>query len=170
MNRTLSVAHALIQSGTRSPIAKIALVLAALLPSLPALAQHREEEHHFAAFHEHDWGHEDHHWHGDIARFHEHDWDLWRGGRWAHEDHDGRFGWWWIAGDAWYGYPAPIYPYPDPYQPPEMGAGDPPPAMATAPAPKTWYFCEGANGYYPYVASCPGGWKTVPANPAAPPQ
>jgi hypothetical protein len=154
----------------QSPVAKIVLALAALLPALPALAQHHEEEHHFAAFHERDGGHEDHRWHGDIARFHEHDWGLWRGGRWVHEDHDGRFGWWWIAGDAWYWYPAPIYPYPDPYQPPETVAQAPSDAPPAAPMPKTWYFCEGANGYYPYVASCPGGWKAVPANPEAPPQ
>jgi hypothetical protein len=23
-------------------------------------------------------------------------------------------GWWWVIGPAWYLYPAPIYPYPDP--------------------------------------------------------
>lgn len=39
---------------------------------------------------------------------------------------------------------------------------------STPPAP-SWYFCPAANGYYPYVASCPGGWQTVPATPPAPP-
>lgn len=33
----------------------------------------------------------------------------------------------------------------------------------------SWYFCPAANGYYPYVASCPGGWQTVPATPPASP-
>jgi len=174
MNRTPSVAHALIRRGIESPIAKVALALAAILPSLPALAQHHEDGGHISAFHEHDggheWGHEDHHWHGDIARFHEHDWGLWRGGRWAHEEHDGRLGWWWIAGDSWYWYPAPIYPYPDPYQPPNMVAEAPAAAPPAAPVPRTWYYCQGAKGYYPYVATCPGGWKPVPANSAPPPQ
>jgi hypothetical protein len=173
MNEPLSVAHALIRSAIESPIAKVMLALAAVLPSLPALAQHHEEERRggqIAAFHEHDLGREDHHWHGDIARFHEHDWGLWRGGRWVHEDHDGRFGWWWIAGDAWYGYPAPVYPYPDPYQPPEVLAEAPAAAAPSASVPTNWYYCEAARGYYPYVSTCPGGWKTVPANSAPPPQ
>jgi hypothetical protein len=26
-------------------------------------------------------------------------------------------GWWWVIGPAWYLYPAPIYPYPDPDAP-----------------------------------------------------
>jgi hypothetical protein len=176
MNRPLSVARALIRSGIESPIAKIALALAAILPSLPALAQHHEEGHRggeIAAFHEHehehDRGHEDHGWHGDIAHFHEHDWDRWRGGRWAHEEHDGRLGWWWIAGDAWYWYAAPVYPYPDPYAPPEVVADAPAAAPPDAPVPKTWYYCEAEKGYYPYVSTCPSGWKAVPANPSAPP-
>jgi hypothetical protein len=33
----------------------------------------------------------------------------------------------------------------------------------------SWYFCPAANGYYPYVASCPSGWQTVPATPPVPP-
>jgi hypothetical protein len=40
------------------------------------------------------------------------------------------------------------------------GAGTPP-----APASGTWYFCQSANGYYPYVSQCPEGWKSVPATP-----
>ena len=27
------------------------------------------------------------------------------------------------------------------------------------------YYCEAARAYYPYVASCPGSWKSVPAAP-----
>jgi len=38
------------------------------------------------------------------------------------------------------------------------------PPVATSSAPY-WYFCAGANAYYPYVASCPGGWQAVPATP-----
>ena len=39
----------------------------------------------------------------------------------------------------------------------------PPPA----PAVQYWYFCAAANGYYPYVATCPTGWQAVPATPPA---
>ena len=60
-------------------------------------------------------------------------------------------GWWWVVGDGWYFYPAPVYPYPDPYVPPAVvsrSAG-------------YWYYCGSANAYYPYVAQCPEGWQPV---------
>jgi hypothetical protein len=41
-----------------------------------------------------------------------------------------------------------------------------PPQITPAPPVQYWYFCTAANGYYPYVSSCPEGWKTVPATPA----
>jgi hypothetical protein len=28
-----------------------------------------------------------------------------------------------------------------------------------------WYFCPSANGYYPYVKECPGGWQQVMPQP-----
>jgi len=99
-------------------------------------------------------------WRGDISRFHEHDLDLWRGGRWTQGRHDGRLGWWWVIGNAWYFYPVPVYPYPNPWEPP--------PAMLQAPQlppPQYWYFCDAAQAYYPYASTCPGGWKQVPAKP-----
>lgn len=105
------------------------------------------------------------HWRGDIRRFHEHDWQLWRGGRWHHGAHAGRLGWWWIVGGAWYFYPAPVYPYPNPWEPPPV---DPDTATSGSPPPpptQYWYYCESAQRYYPYVPSCPGGWKQVPATP-----
>jgi surface antigen len=43
---------------------------------------------------------------------------LWRAGHWAHGWHEGRDGWWWVIGDSWHLYPAPVYPYPDIYTPP----------------------------------------------------
>lgn len=43
---------------------------------------------------------------------------------------------------------------------PTPGAGSPPSQM-----PGTWYYCESAKGYYPYVSQCPEGWKSVPAAP-----
>lgn len=136
-----------------------------LVSSLPVLADH-----------------DDGHWHGrEIHRFEERDVHIWRGGHWRHGYHGGRLGWWWIAGGVWYFYPQPVYPYPDPYTPPVMVINQQPPvvvapqtvAPATAPAPvqpqqsiQTYYYCDSAKGYYPYVPSCPEGWRTVPAQPS----
>jgi hypothetical protein len=33
---------------------------------------------------------------------------AWEGGRWRHEIHNGRDGWWWDVGGVWYFYPQPI--------------------------------------------------------------
>jgi hypothetical protein len=98
----------------------------------------------------------------DIHRFHEHDFALWREGRWIHGRHAGRDGWWWVVRGVWYFYPAPVYPYPDPYLPPAMVP--PPPAVAAAP---TYYYCADPAGYYPYVATCLVPWRPVAG--AAPP-
>ena len=145
------------------------LMLGALLVnSLPVLAdEHRGIERH---------------WEGrEIHRFHERDYEIWRGGNWVHRRHGGLYGWWWVAAGAWYFYPSPVYPYPDPYTPPVVVSNQPPvvvapqapmvaapqtaaPAPAQAPA-QTWYYCESAKGYYPYVPSCKDGWKSVPAQP-----
>lgn len=103
-------------------------------------------------------------WRGDIGRFHEHDFDLWRRGHWVHRRHDGRAGWWWVVGSAWYFYPSRVEPFPDPYQP----------AMVVVPqVPATqqyWYYCANPAGYYPYVAQCGANWQRVPATvpPPAP--
>ena len=97
-------------------------------------------------------------WHGDIREFHRRDLHVWRGGRWVHGWHARRFAWWWVAGGLWYFYPAPVYPYPDPYTPPVVA---PPPQ----PQPQYWYYCRNPAGYYPYVPECPGGWQAVPATP-----
>lgn len=56
---------------------------------------------------------------------------------------------------------------PPPDQAATMPAAGAPPAAASG----SWYYCESANGYYPYVSQCPEGWKTVPASPPpAPPR
>ncbi len=91
----------------------------------------------------------------DIHRFHEHDIGRWRSGAWHHGFHGGRNGWWWVVGGVWYFYPAPVYPYPDPYAPP---VGAPPP-----PQPQTYYYCDDPPGYYPYVPECRTPWRAVPA-------
>lgn len=122
--------------------------------------------------------HRDRGWHGDIRQFDHHDMHRWRSGAWRHGSHGGRVGWWWVAGGMWYFYPQPVYPYPDPYRPPVIVVEQAPqpvvvpiqPApqvapVVTPPAIQFWYYCEAAGAYYPYVATCPSGWKTVPATP-----
>lgn len=37
------------------------------------------------------------------------------------------------------------------------------PGAPAQPAAGTWYYCESAKGYYPYVATCNEGWRSVPA-------
>ncbi|CAM3240904.1 hypothetical protein [Cupriavidus taiwanensis] len=75
-----------------------------------------------------------------------------------------------------YGYPAPYY-YPPavvavPEAPPqyiEQGPNGPVPAPGpdgVMPQQGWWYHCSQPEGYYPYVASCPGGWQRVPAQPS----
>lgn len=137
-----------------------ATALAAMLAAVPVRAQeHHEGGHHEGWRHEgrnHDWGrHEGWRPGGDIRRFHEHDEMLWRSGRWLHGRHGGRLGWWWIANGLWYFYPAPVYPYPDPYRPPVI-------AVPAQPAPPAyWYYCPSLGGYYPYVPRCPVPWQGV---------
>lgn len=97
-------------------------------------------------------------WHGrDIRAFHDRDFGAWRGGRWYHGYHGGRLAWWWLAGGVWYFYNTPVYPYPDPYQPPVV--------VAPQPAAQVWYYCDAYQTYYPYVPDCPSGWRAVPATP-----
>ena len=105
--------------------------------------------------------------HGEIGRFHEHDWAVWHGGRWEHGYHGGRLGWWWVAGGIWYFYPYPVYPYPDPFVPPVVVTQPAQPGvLPPPPTPTSWYYCNSARGYYPYIPSCPEGWQQVAANPA----
>jgi len=149
----------------KSPgIAATALAGAVLAMAVaqPAYADERNE----GGWHE-DRSHEGGRYYGGIERFHERDFHVWRGGHWEHRYHDGRYGWWWLAGGLWYFYPAPVYPYPDPYVPP-LAAATPPlvaPPVVGAPAPRYWYYCESAGGYYPYVPACPSGWRAVPGGP-----
>jgi hypothetical protein len=109
---------------------------------------------------------DDDHWrHGDdIHHFDERDRDHWRGGRWFHGPHEGREGWWWIVDGSWYFYPAPVYPYPDPYVPPVVVAPAPAPA-APPPSSGLWYYCPNPAGYYPYVQQCPVPWTPVRPSP-----
>jgi hypothetical protein len=104
----------------------------------------------------------------DRGPFFDFDIDFWRGGFWDHGWHDGRFGWWWTLGpDYYYYYPQPIYPYPDPYQPPTIiyQQAPPPPAASGAPNQQYWYYCDEPKGYYPYVPNCRTQWRPVPVTP-----
>jgi hypothetical protein len=81
-----------------------------------------------------------HAYHGRMA---------WEGGRWRHEIHNGRNGWWWDVGGAWYFYPQPMEGPPayvsdvevvddggGPDGPPVAeGYAPPPPPVAYAPPP-----------------------------------
>jgi len=87
---------------------------------------------------------------------------VWRGGGWRREFHDGHYGWWWVAGGGWYFYPAPVYPFPT-YVPPAIVGQPAPPVSTGLPPAQSWYFCDDPRGYYPYVASCNGPWREVPA-------
>ena len=77
-----------------------------------------------------------HPFHGRLA---------WEGGRWRHEIHNGRDGWWWDVGGAWYFYPQPMEGPPtyvsevevmdDAADGPPVDGGYPPPQGAYAPPP-----------------------------------
>ncbi|MDO8788116.1 MAG: hypothetical protein Q7J42_08615 [Sulfuritalea sp.] len=84
-------------------------------------------------------------------------------------------------GAPWH-YPPPRYYYP-PYYPPvvierpvpqvyieqqQEPAAPPPAPVAAAPA-SYWYYCAAAQGYYPYVKECPGGWQKVLPQPQGQP-
>jgi hypothetical protein len=82
----------------------------------------------------------------------------------------GGFGGFPFWGWPYYGYPY-YYPsyvaagYPYPY--PAYAYPPPPPGGAPAGVGGSWYYCEPAKAFYPYVSSCTEPWRQVPA---APPQ
>jgi len=100
----------------------------------------------------------------DFRHFSDRDRSFWRGGGWVHDWHDGRYGWWWQVGGFWYFYPEPVYPYPT-YVPPAVVVQQAPPMPSGLPPAQSWYYCDNPQGYYPYVASCNGPWREVPATP-----
>jgi hypothetical protein len=74
------------------------------------------------------------------------------------------------ANDVYYaqqptGYEVVAPPAAAPQAPPPVAAPQPPAGSPAAQAPAVWYYCDSAKGYYPYVAQCAEGWKTVPASP-----
>jgi hypothetical protein len=127
-------------------LAAVILAGALAVPAVAGTARAQERDH-------------DHWRGGEYPRFHEFDLDHWRSAHWWHGFHEGRDGWWWVLDGAWYWYPAPVYPYPDPYRPPVVVV---PSAPAAGPL---WYFCPNPQGYYPYVANCPTPWQPVTPTP-----
>jgi hypothetical protein len=53
-------------------------------------------------------------------------------------------------------------PQPPLAPPPQAGAAQGAPPQSV---PGTWYYCDSAKSYYPYVATCNEGWRPVPAVP-----
>jgi hypothetical protein len=70
---------------------------------------------------------------------------AWEGGRWRHEMHNGRTGWWWDVGGVWYWYPERLEGPPDyvsddyaddvVYAPPAAAYAPPPGAYPPPPPP-----------------------------------
>jgi len=58
-------------------------------------------------------------------------------------------------------------PAPAPQAPPSAAAPPPAPQAAAPAQAGTWFYCESAKAYYPYVAECKEGWRQVPATPPA---
>jgi hypothetical protein len=98
-----------------------------------------------------------------FAHFGPADRHIWAGGRWSHGWHGGHFGWWWLAGGGWFFYPYAVYPYPDYVSTAYYDDGDYAPAGDGGGS--SWYHCDNPNGYYPYVQTCNGPWRPVPATP-----
>lgn len=67
-------------------------------------------------------------------------------------------------------WPGPYYYAPPPYAPywyaPLPAPAVPPPVVIEREQ-SYWYYCPGAQAYYPYVRQCPQGWQRVPTVPPA---
>ncbi|MGZ3699184.1 MAG: hypothetical protein ACXWPM_10610 [Bdellovibrionota bacterium] len=103
----------------------------------------------------------------------------WGHGRWIHDRHNGRLGWWWIVGNSWFFYDRPhsfVQVVPPPVvveqAPPVVIQQQPlPPAVAppiAPPASPVLYYCKATGTHYPETMSCPGGWTIHTAE--TPPQ
>lgn len=77
----------------------------------------------------------------------------------------------WI-GPVWGPWWGPAYPYPYVYpQQPVVIEQQPTQYIQQPEAPpqqQYWYYCPDPQGYYPYVKTCPKGWKQVVPTPAPP--
>jgi hypothetical protein len=67
-----------------------------------------------------------------------------------------------IGAPFWWGPPV----WGPAYAAPPVIAYQTPPVYVPAPPPPThWYYCSSAQGYYPYVEDCPGGWTPLTPTP-----
>lgn len=64
---------------------------------------------------------------------------------------------------GWTPWPWPVYSYR--VSEPVPVLVEPLPVTPLEPQPALWYYCEAAGAFYPYVQTCPTGWKSVPADP-----
>jgi hypothetical protein len=97
-----------------------------------------------------------------------------------HRGYGGHYGggvpWWWILPPLAVMATLPYRTY-DPQ--PVIIQQTAPPTVIVQPASQQaalqqpaqyWYYCAAPKGYYPYVASCPDGWRPVSPIPADVPQ
>jgi len=109
-------------------------------------------------------GHVD--FHGrDFRHFNEHELAIWRGGRWHHDWHTGRYGWWWEVAGVWYFYAAPIYPYPTSVPTVVVQPVPAPPA----PVQREVVYPHGKYVLYGDGVTQPWQWVWMPAASAPPP-
>ena len=104
--------------------------------------------------------------------------EEWNRGRWVHDRHSGRLGWWWVVGPTWNYYERPhsfaqpqtIIVQQAPVIPPPVIVPPPPAVLAPAAlsASPVLYYCRATGTHYPETLTCPGGWTTMTAT--TPPQ
>jgi hypothetical protein len=76
----------------------------------------------------------------------------WEGGRWRHEVHNGRDGWWWDVGGVWYYYPTPV---------------EGPPTYVSEDFADDVVYAQAPSPYYPPPP--PGPYYAAPPPPPPPP-
>lgn len=64
---------------------------------------------------------------------------------------------------GWAPWPWPAYSYR--ISEPLPVLVEPVPVTPLEPQPAQWYYCAAVDAFYPYVQTCPSGWKSVPAEP-----
>jgi hypothetical protein len=108
--------------------------------------------------------------------------EEWGRGRWVHDRHGGRLGWWWVVGPSWVWYERPhtfvtiappvvveqtppvVIQQTPPVVVQQTPAYPPPPPPAPAPVvTPVMYYCKATGTHYPETMSCPGGWMTMTA-------
>ena len=94
----------------------------------------------------------------------------WTRGRWIHDRHDGRLGWWWVIGSSWYFFERP-HTFDQPPQTVIVQQPQPVVIQSPSPAPSVTpvlYYCKENGKHYPEITTCHSGWSLVSAT--TPPQ